>query len=110
MGLQGDGLLAPREAAPQPGTDPKPRPDTEVARPLPPPRDRGSSEGEQHSSERSGSTQGTLPRRTAPPKKDPKPGTFASAGPRQTGMDFSANPEGQELGADYSLFGERKEK
>lgn len=34
-GLQGSGCCTPGEAEPQLGTDPKPRPGTEVARPLP---------------------------------------------------------------------------
>ena len=42
--------------------------------------------------------------------QDPKPEILVRARPNQTGVDCPANPEGAELGASYSVFGEIKEK
>lgn len=71
---------------PQLGTDPKPRPGTEVAESLPLPRDCGNSEGEQHSSEHR--MQGTLPRGAAP-RQTPSPGSS-----RELGRDSSCEWDG----------------
>lgn len=88
MELQADSLRAPREAKPQPGTDPSPGLAQEWLGPTAP---RGPFPDTLHC-------------------QDPKPEIFVRARPNQTGVDCPANLEGAELGAGYSVFGEIKEK
>lgn len=88
MELQADSLWAPREAEPQPGTDPSPGLAQGWLGPIAP----------------SGPFPDTLH------CQDPKPEILVRARPNQTGVDCPANPEGAELGASYSVFGEIKQK
>lgn len=86
--LQADSLRAPREAKPQPGTDPGPGLAQEWLGPTAP---RGPFPDTLHC-------------------QNPKPEVFVRARLNQTGVDCPANPEGPELGAGYNVFGEIKEK